>query len=218
MSSKGSLSTHARIILGTVLWLLALLLLAGGWAIPFEYESFSILYKFGREKIMLRTGKVIGITILVLIFYQVILASRFQMLQQIFSVKWLLRLHRLNGLTIGCLVILHPLLIKASENFTPYTFAKKYYPEFMGIGLLTALVLLSVIALFRNFFKFSYPAWLWLHRLSATLVLVLLPTHILFVSETFKSGVPRDAALVIMALSLVMITRVWIVRFVRKGR
>jgi len=218
MSPSGSLSTKSRIILGIFMFLLALLLLAGGWAIPFEYESFSILYKFGRDKVYLRSGKVIGITILVLIFYQIILASRFQLLQQVISAKGLLWFHRINGLVIACLVVLHPLMIKASEDFTPYTFAKKYYPEFMGISLLTVLVILAVSALFRKFLKFSYGAWLLLHRFGATLALILLPSHILFVSETFKSGVPRDAALVLICLNLLMITRIWLVRLISKGR
>lgn len=218
MRPSGSLSTQARIILGTILLLFALLLLAAGWTIPFQYQSFSILYKFGSDKFFLRSGKVIGITVLVLIFYQIILASRFQLIQQIFSQKVSLWLHRINGAFIGCLAVFHPLLIKASENFTPYTFAKKYYPEFMGIGLLSILVILTGTAMFRGFIKFSYPAWLRLHRLAATLALVLLPTHILFVSETFKSGVPRDAAMVIMSLNLLMIIRIWLVRLIRKGR
>ena len=63
-------TAKSRFILGTFMVLLAFLLLAGGWAIPFEYESFSILYKFGRAKVYLRSGKIIGITILLLIFYQ----------------------------------------------------------------------------------------------------------------------------------------------------
>jgi predicted ferric reductase len=217
MNPSGSLSTPTRVVAGTAIALLALLLLAGGWAIPFRFESFSILYKFGLEKTYLRSGKIIGITIALFVFFQVALASRFMMLEQIFTARRLLSLHRINGMVIAFLVICHPLLIKASENFTPYTFDKKYYPEFLGIALLAVLLVLSLTAVFRKIFKLSYAGWLRLHRFSATLALLLLPTHVLYVSETFKSGTPRHAALVIFSLNLLMITRVWLQRFLKKN-
>jgi predicted ferric reductase len=218
MNPKGKLSEANRLSLGIIIALLALLLLIGGWTIPFKFESFSILYKFGIEKTYLRSGKVIGITIALLLFFQVILASRFRIFEQVFSVKRLLSLHRFNGMAITLLVISHPLLIKASEKFTPYTLEKKYYPEFLGMGVLTILLLLSFTAIFRKFFKMSYGKWLLLHRLGATLLVFVLPTHILFVSETFKSGIPRYGALVIFSLNFLMIVLIWVQRLLKKNR
>ena len=218
MGSTGSLTSVTRRFLGTIIVFLAILLLAGGWTIPFKFESFSILYKFGMEKTYLRTGKIIGITIALLLFFQVVLASRFKIFEQVFSVKRLLSLHRLNGMAITLLVISHPLLIKASESFTPYTFEKKYYPEFLGMGVLTILLLLSLTAIFRKFFKISYGKWLILHRLGATLLVFVLPIHILFVSETFKSGIPRNGALVIFSLNFLMIVLIWVQRLLKKNR
>ena len=142
-----------RVLLGTLVVLLAMALLAGGWSIPFHFESFSILYKFGKLKIYLRYGKVIGITIAMLLFFQVLLAARLQILVHIFCAKSVLMLHRINGFIIACLIAVHPLLVKASENFIPYTFGKKYYPEFVGMGLFFVLLTLSGTAIFRNFFK-----------------------------------------------------------------
>lgn len=218
MDTGGSLSTTAKVALGGIIIILALLLLAGGGIIPFKFESFSILYKFGMDKAFLRSGKVIGITIVVLVFFQCILASRFTVLEQIFSLKRLLFLHRISGIAISVLVILHPLLIKASENFTAYTFAKKYYPEFMGIALLTLLLVLISTAVFKNLFNFSYTRWLLQHRCCATLVLFLMPTHILWVSETFKSGPPRTAALIIFCLCLLLLARIWQRRMQQKAK
>jgi predicted ferric reductase len=211
--TAASLSAPARIILGTLIVSLALLMLAGGWMIPFKFESFSILYKFGIEKVYLRSGKMVGITIAQLLFFQVLLASRFAILERIFTLKAVFNLHRFNGMIIMFLVVLHPLLIKASENFTPYTFEKKYYPEFLGISLLGVILVLSVTAVFRSFLKMPYPGWLLLHRLGATLALVIMPAHVLWVSETFKSGLPRTAALVIFSLALFLAARVWLQRF-----
>lgn len=216
MGSLGSLTAKTRVVLWIILAISALLLLAGGWTIPFKFESFSILYKFGLEKAYLRYGKVFGITVALLIFYQVLLASRFEVFKQILSAKSLLVLHRFNGITIAILAGVHPLLIKASDNFTPYTFVKKYYPEFLGIGLLCVLLAFSLAAVFRNFLKISYKKWLLWHRLGATLALLIMPAHILYVSETFKSGLPHRAALIIVSLNLLMILRIWLYRIIKK--
>ena len=217
MPASQSFTVKNRALLGTLVVLLAMLLLAGGWSIPFHFESFSILYKFGKLKIYLRYGKVLGITIALLLFFQVLLASRIKILGQIFSVKGLLVLHRINGTIIACLIAVHPVLIKASENFTPYTFGKKYYPEFVGIGLLFVLLSLAVTAIFRSFFKMDYNRWRLLHRLGATMALLILPGHVLFVSDTFKSaGVPRIAALAVFSLNLLFIAYVWLKRFFQK--
>ncbi|MDD5758784.1 MAG: hypothetical protein PHI06_06840 [Desulfobulbaceae bacterium] len=188
---------------------LALLLLVGGWCIPFYYESSSILYKFGLEKIYLRSGKMVGITVVLLVFFQVIMAGRLKSLEQIFSVKNIFSLHRINGTAIALLACLHPLLIKASEDFTAYTFDKKYYPEFLGIALLSVILLLTGTAVARSLLKISYASWLHHHRWTATIALLIIPTHVLWVSETFKSGVPRTAALTVFTLALLLAVRVW---------
>ena len=107
MPSSHVFTLKNRILLGTLVVLLAMSLLAGGWSIPFHFESFSILYKFGKSKTYLRYGKVIGITVALLLFFQVLLASRIRILQQIFSAKSLLVLHRINGTIIACLVAVH---------------------------------------------------------------------------------------------------------------
>ena len=217
MAASQPFSSQNRVLLGTLVVLLAMLLLAGGWSIPFNFESFSILYKFGKLKMYLRYGKVIGITIALLLFFQVVLASRIRILEQVFSAKSILILHRINGTVIGCLVAAHPVLIKASDNFTPYTFGKKYYPEFVGIGLLFVVLTVSLTAVFRNLLKMDYSRWRLLHRIGATMVLLLIPGHVLFVSDTFKSGgVPRVAALAIFSLNLLFITSIWLKRFFKK--
>jgi predicted ferric reductase len=217
MPASQSFIVKNRILFGTLVVLLAMALLAGAWSIPFNYESFSILYQFGKLKVYLRYSKVIGITVALLLFFQVLLASRIKILEQIFSLKTLLVLHRINGFIIACLVAIHPVLIKASENFTPYTFGKKYYPEFVGIGLLFVVLTVSLSALFRNFLKMPYNRWRLLHRLGATMALLILPGHVLFVSDTFKSGgLPRTAALIVFSLNLLFIMYIWIKRFFQK--
>jgi len=212
MSPSQSFSLKTRVISGSILVLLAFLLLAAGWSIPFAYESSSILYKFGTEKILLRSGKVIGITIALLVFYQILLASRLKFLERFYSSKRLITLHRINGIVITLLVLVHPILIKASENFIPYTFDKKYVPEFIGISLLLVILSVSVTAIFRKIFKIAYDKWLFLHRLGVTLAISILPLHVLLVSDTFKSGPPRIAALIIFGLNFLLVVRIWLRR------
>ena len=192
-----------------LIFLLALLLLAGGWLVPYYFESFSILYKFGFQKVYLRTGKMVGITIFLLLFYQILLASRFRFLERIFSAKRLLAFHRINGIAVTLFVLTHPVLIKASENFISYTLEKKYAPEFIGIGLLLVILMVSVTAIFRDSLPIAYHRWLFLHRLGATLVIAILPLHVLLVSDTFKAGLPRTGALAILGLNLLLLARIW---------
>ena len=216
MPPSKSFPFQTRFLLGTLLVLLALALLAGGWAIPFKYPSFSILYKFGRLKLFLRYGKVIGISVALLLFFQVVLAARLKMLERIFSAKVLFFLHRLNGFIITCVIGAHPVLIKASDNFIPYTFSKKYYPEFVGIGLLFILLTVSAAAIFRNFLRMPQARWRLLHRLGATLVLIVLPFHVLFVSDTFEAaGPPRYGAVTLFGLNFLFILFIWIKRLLK---
>jgi ferric reductase like protein len=212
MASVKYFSSAKRLTLGSILVILAMLLLVAGWTVPYLFESSSILYKFGIQKVLLRSGKVVGITVTLLLFYQVLLASRFKLLERIFSHKGLLATHRANGFLIALLVLMHPLLIKASENFTAYMFERKYYPEFVGIGLLFIILTVSMLAFFKERIGFSYGKWLLLHRLGATMVLFILPLHVLWVSDTFKEGLPRNAALGIFGLNLLLLLRIWLRR------
>jgi predicted ferric reductase len=212
MDSVKYFSPTKRLILGSILVVLAMLLLVAGWTVPYQFESSSILYKFGIQKVLLRSGKVVGIIITLLLFYQILLASHLKLLEQIFSNKRLLTLHRFNGFLITLLVLVHPALNKASENFTAYIFESRYYPEFVGIGLLFVILTVSMLAFFKKRSGISYGKWLVLHRFGATMVLLILPLHVLWVSDTFKEGLPRNAALGIFSLNLLLLLRIWLRR------
>ncbi len=212
MDSVKYFSPAKRLLLGLLLVILAMLLLVAGWTIPFQFESSSILYKFGMQKVLLRSGKIVGITVALLLFYQILLASHLKFMERIFPQKNLLALHRFNGFLITLLVLVHPFLIKASENFTAYRFESKYYPEFVGIGLMLVILTVSMLAFFRERIDINYGKWLFLHRFGATIILLILPLHVLWVSETFKGGLPRSATLVIFGLNLLLLLRIWLRR------
>jgi predicted ferric reductase len=133
-------------------------------------------------------------------------------MERIFSQKRLLAIHRFNGFLMTLLVLVHPVLIKGSENFTAYTFASKYYPEFVGIGLMVVILTVSMVAIFRERIGTTYGTWLFWHRFGATMILLIVPLHVLWVSDTFKGGLPRNAALVICGLNVLLLLRIWLRR------
>jgi len=213
MDSSSVFTLKIRIALGGMCIFLLLLILAGAWTLPFLFESSSMLYKFGIEKTFLRTGKVLGVTAAVLVFFQVLLVSRLKFLDRIFSLNRIVTYHRINGIVVACLAIVHPILIIAAENFTLFPFEKRYWPEFLGVGVLIFILVVVTTANWRLMFNFAYDKWLRFHRLVTLAAIALMTTHILFVSETFKSGLPHTLVFMAVGINFIMISRLWIRRF-----
>lgn len=209
MDSSTVFTLRTRIVLGGTCILLASLLIVSAWTIPFFFESPSIRYKFGVEKTFLRSGKVLGVTAAVLVFFQVLLVSRLKFLDRIFSLNRIFFFHRMNGIAIAFLALLHPVLIIAAENFTFFPFEKRYWPEFLGLGVLIFILTIMTTANWRSTFNFAYDKWLRFHRLSTKVAIALMTIHILFVSETFKSGLPHKLVFVAAGINLMLIFRLW---------
>ena len=164
MVSSVVFTLRKRIVLGGACVLLASLFIAGAWTIPFFFESPSIFYKFGIEKTFLRTGKVLGVSAAVLVFFQVLLVSRLKFLDRIFSLNRMVTFHRINGIAIFFLALLHPILIIAAENFTIFPFEKRYWPEFLSIGVLIFILVIVTTANWRLVFNIAYDKWLRFQR------------------------------------------------------
>ncbi len=213
ITSSTVFTLRTRIVLGGACIFLALLLIVGACTIPFFFESPSIRYKFGIYKTFLRSGKVFGVTAAALVFFQVLLVSRLKILDRIFSLHRIYLFHRMNGMAIAGLALMHPLLVMASENFTIFPFEIRYWPEFLGVGVLVFIVMLIIMANWRLMFGFAYDKWLRFHRLGTLLAIVLLLVHILFVSETFTSGLPYTLVFVGAGSNLLLISRLWYRRF-----
>ncbi len=209
MDSSAVLSLKIRMVLGGTCILLTSLFVAGAWTIPFLFESSSILYKFGIEKTFLRSGKVLGVTAAALVFLQVFLVSRFKFLDRIFSLNQMVFFHRMNGLAILFLALVHPILIIAAENFTFFAFEKRYWPEFLGVAVFIFILVIVTTANWRLMFHFAYDQWLRFHRLITVVAIALMTTHILFVSETFTSGLPHTFVFVAAGINLMLILRLW---------
>ena len=175
---------------------LFLLVISGALSIPFVYESQTLWYKVGGDKIMLRTGQMAGLLTVVLLFVQVLLAAKGKFLQRIFGVATLMRWHRGNGIIISLLAISHMLLVLIPEGLTNLPIGIKYWPEMVGMLLLTVIVSLVIFAQWRQQWRLNYQRWRTFHKLSGYLVVVLIAVHVLSVSDTFEQTVPRVALLV----------------------
>jgi predicted ferric reductase len=213
MNSPTVLSLRKRILLGGTCILLVLVFIAGAWTIPFVWESPSIYYKFDMDKLLLRSGQIMGITVVVLVFFQVLMASRLKFLDRIFSLNRVYGFHRMNGIVIACLALSHPILVMAADNFTFFPFEKRYWPQFLGVGVLAFFLVIVTTANWRLFFGFAYHNWRRFHRLGTVAVILLMFVHILFVSETFKSGFPRALVITVSGIIFLLILRIWRRRF-----
>ena len=185
----------------------ATLFVGGAVSIPFFFESPSMWYKFGLAKVLLRSGKVIGILAAVLLFYQLILVSRLRILDQVFSLPRLVRAHRYNAVAVILLAGLHPICILSSENTLLIPLEMRYWPEWAGVGLLAAIASQFSISQWRTKLGMRFDNWLLIHRCLGVSILGLLIVHILFVSETFsEKGLPREATI----LSAVLLALLWL--------
>jgi predicted ferric reductase len=191
-------------LMGTIIGA-ATLLLVGAMSIPFFFESPSMWYKFGLAKALLRTGKMLGLAAATLLFFQLIQAARLKVLDRVFSLPGLVRSHRLNAIVIFFLALLHPILVLSSEEKLIIPLELRYWPEWVGVGVLTLIVIHFSVSQWRRAFRITFHGWLLWHRCVGVFILGLAALHILFVSETFsEEGFPRTAVMVSTAIIVVL--------------
>jgi predicted ferric reductase len=194
MEAKTERKAGLRLVLAALAPGLFCLLLAGAWYLPFRYPSESLFYKFGYHRLLLISGKLLGVTGGMLILLQLLAVAPWIFPEWLFSRGDRLRFHRANGLGL-LLLVCHPVLILGADDFAFYPLEKKYLPEFIGVGLLFCLLLLVLSAQFRAKLPLSFKAWRIGHRLGALVVVGLFLGHLLTVSETFRWGFPHRLAL-----------------------
>lgn len=170
-----------------------LLVLAAALSVPFVYESQTLWYKVGADKTMLRTGQIFGLLAAVLIFVQVLLASRGKLLKELFGLAALLRWHRANGIVVAFLVVGHVTLILVPEGLTNLPIGFKYWPEMVGGLLLWVILVMAISSHFRERLALNYQKWKVIHKFLGYSSLLLLSVHVLFVSESFRQPVPKAA-------------------------
>ena len=161
--------------------------LIGAVAVPFYFESMTLWYKVGSDKTLLRIGQLAGMVALVALFLQIILAVKGPVLESLFEVRQLIRLHTANAITIVLLALMHVLFVLIPEGLQNLPIGKKFWPEMIG-GLLFCIILgTTVSSAFRKRLQVDYRRWKALHQSFGYLSITLLVVHVIFVSDSFDS-------------------------------
>ena len=184
-----------------------LVILSGVLSIPSYYQTTTLWYKTGIDKIMLIAGQYLGLLGLVLLYLQIILSARGHFLDQLFGPAQLLRLHRINGVLLFLLAGSHILLVLIPEGLANLPLGKKFWPEMVGAALFACVALLVISSYLREPIRLPYKIWRMFHRPLGYLAMLLVTVHVLFVSESFEHILPR-----ILLLTLFSLTVVWTVR------
>ncbi|MFH0730561.1 MAG: ferric reductase-like transmembrane domain-containing protein [Pseudomonadota bacterium] len=194
-----------RILFATAVAFTVIACIGGALCIPFLYESPTMFYKFGVDKLLLRSAKMIGLAAAILLLLQFPLAGRLKWLDRLFSLPVLYRIHRLNAYMAGGLILCHPLLVLVPEGRWRIPFELRYWPEWVGGALLTAILFQIGLSHWRPHLFNAYHKWRRVHCILGPLSLILLFLHILNVSETFEAaGLPRNLVLGTAIGSLVL--------------
>lgn len=175
-------------ITSLILFLVGLISLA--LTIPFIYETQSLWYKFGTDKLLLRGGKMVGLVAAILLCLQILMAARISLFDRLFGLDKLYRFHRFNGICILFLGIVHVSFVQIPEGLANLPIGKKYWPEMVGAFLLLMVAGLVSIALVQSRLRMKYSLWRLLHRLFGYLAFVLVCVHVLYVSESFTMKLP----------------------------
>lgn len=189
-----------------------ILVLAAACTIPFYFESPSMFYKFGTAKLLLRTGKIFGIIAGVLLLFQPVFIARFSFLDRIFAHDRLCRFHRINAICLFSAAMLHPFFVLWAEGFSFYTLEKRYWPEFLGIGLLSIIALMTLASVFRDRIKITWNKWFFMHRILAPLIFIMFFFHVLNVSKPFGSGLPNRLLFVSVFFTSCFFIRKWLLK------
>jgi predicted ferric reductase len=184
------MAPKTRNLLATAVILGVLILIGGALTIPFRFESSSIFYKFGMDKVALRTAKMVGLAAGVLLLLQLPLAGRIKWMDRIFSLPCLYRIHRFNAYAICALVLIHPILIQTAAHAWTIPLETRYWPEWTGAALTTVVLLHIGFSRWRLHLFHVYERWRWIHGVLAVAVFSALILHILNVSESFDHGSP----------------------------
>jgi predicted ferric reductase len=120
-----------------------------------------------------------------------------------------MRQHRIHAWAIALLALIHPLCVLLPEDRLIVPLEMRYWPEWVGVGLLALLLVQFACSQWRQQVGMAYHRWLPLHRIAGLTIAVLLVVHVLYVSETFtQAGPPRLAVLI--AAAIFGLTWLWI--------
>lgn len=216
--NQKKLTRKTQLLLGFFFSTALLILLAAAACVPFYFESQSLYYKLGTDKTLLQAGKVFGLVAMILILTQVVLVSRFAILEKVFSLKSLFSFHRTGGKIITVLILLHPLCILAAESFILFPFEPRYWPEFLGIGLAVLILGIVLTSVGQKRLRLPVKTWQTIHRIGTLAIVILAFIHVFFVSESFDLAVPKAGIAMAAGFAALLFSRLYYKRYVPKSK
>ena len=135
-----------------------------------------------------------------LLLLQIILSTRLKCLDRIFGLNRLFKFHRITGIMIACLVILHPILVFLPEDRIFIPLQLRYWPEFVGLFLLLLIIATVISSHWRGRMRLSFHRWWPIHRGAAAVIVTVFWVHVLSVSSTFEQKLPMVFAFSAMGL------------------
>jgi predicted ferric reductase len=128
-----------------------------------------------------------------LLLLQLPLAGRLKLLDRLFALPGLVRQHRYHAWTIALMALLHPVCVSIPEDRLLIPLEMRYWPEWIGVALLSLIALQFVASQWRKRLKIAFHTWMRFHRVAGVLAAALVIIHVLYVSETFETeGLPRS--------------------------
>ena len=180
----------------------------GALVLPYAYESQTLWYKVGLDRILLRAGQLSGMLALTLLFTQIVLAVGGPFLQKAFGLKNIMSWHRTNGVFIVFFALAHVFLILIPEGLSNLPIGKKFWPEMVGSFLLWVLLAMVISSRYREQLKLDYRRWRAIHKPLGYLATLLVVVHVLYVSDSFSHVVPRR---ILLLTFVALISRVvWV--------
>lgn len=187
-------------------FILLVLFIGGTLAIPEIYQSMTLWYKYGAERLLLKAGQSAGMFAFALLNIQLLLAVRGKWLTETFGMAKVIKYHKANGILISLFAVAHVLLVLLPEGLANLPFGMKFWPEMVGGVLLLLLITTVILSKYRTQLKLPYPLWRSSHKVVGYSLIILLNIHVLFVSDTFEQTVPR-----IFLVTTFLLLTLWLV-------
>lgn len=179
-----------------------LLIFASITCVPFVFQTTTLWYKFGSDRVMLYAGQLFGLYAVFLLFLQLVLIAKLSFLTKPFGQGNLNKLHQVNGKLIVVLALLHILFIQLPEGLANIPIGAKFWPEMVGGLLFIILLFLRLSVWVRTKTKIKYAIWKGLHGTLGVLAFVVSVTHVVNVSDAFDNNALYLPFLVFSGLSV----------------
>jgi predicted ferric reductase len=143
--------------------------------------------------------------------FQFVLSARLKILDRLFGIHRLLRLHSITGPTAALLAFSHPFLIYGSKVYGGQETLAELWPQLLGGVVLLILAIIAATTLGRIFLELPYEKWKRIHQL-AFVTVVLVAVHALVLGSDLKSGGPRILFLTLLVFYAALFCRVKLVK------